>query len=103
MQKKVKEDTHVMGVRIVLMAIMERLDRVESKPDRPKVDGLEAKVDRMEAKINRVEERLSLLEESCSAVRATVERPEIKNVEVSKTDKYGSLYYEMDKSTNKIG
>lgn len=51
MQKKVKEDTHVMGVRTVLMVIMDGLARVESK-----IDGLEAMVDRMESKVDRVEE-----------------------------------------------
>lgn len=39
------------------MAIIERLDRVESKIDRMEsnVDGLENNVDRLEAKVDRVE------------------------------------------------
>lgn len=82
LQKKVKEkeDTHLKGVKTVLMGIMNRLDRVESKIDKmeSKMDGLENKVDRLEAKVDRVEERLSLLKESCSAVRAIVERAETK-------------------------
>lgn len=77
-REKVKgeEDPHVTGVRTILMALIERLDSVESKKDK-----IESKVGRLESKVDMVEERLSLLEESCSTVRASVERTETKTVE----------------------
>lgn len=81
-KKKVKEDTHVIGVRTLLMVIMDSVARMESK-----IDGLEAKVDQLESMGDRVKERLSLVEESCSAMRATVERAEIKKFEEAKMEK----------------
>lgn len=61
-----------MGVRIIMIGIMKRVDRVESK------------VDRLESEMDMVEERSSLLEESCSAIRVTVGRIESKSIELSK-------------------
>lgn len=62
--KKVKKEEYanVMDVKTVLITIMERLDKMESKIDKMEsnVDGLENKVNRLEAKVDSVEERLSL-------------------------------------------
>lgn len=53
---------------MISMAILERVDRVESKVDK-------------------IWERLSLLEESYSTIRATVERTKTRNIELSKMGK----------------